>query len=247
MAVTSPTFTVQPSAARGYADHGWLKTFHSFSFADYFDPNNMNWGALRVFNDDRVAGGTGFPTHPHANMEILTYVFTGKLEHRDTLGSHGIVEAGGVQYLSAGTGLRHSEFNATPDRELHFVQMWVLPGVHNAQPTYGQVDFSEDARRNRWLVVASGELADAPITLTQQATLRVSQIDDVVLGYAFAPQRFGFLFVGSGRIEATARDSSGTSHAAVLTTGDALRLHDIRTLDVSGTAELVFWDVPPVV
>ena len=247
MAIATSTFAVQKSGERYFGDHGWLKTYHSLSFAEYVDRANMNWGALRVFNDDRVAGGGGFPTHPHANMEILTYVLEGTLEHRDTLGNHGIVEAGGVQFMSAGTGLRHSEFNASPDRELHFVQMWVLPGEMNVKPTYGQLDFDTAARRNRWFAVASGEPhVEPPIRLTQAATLRVAKLEDASISYSFAPHRLGFLFVGAGEATATARDAGGQSRSAPLATGDAVRLADLETLDVSGTAELVFWDVPPL-
>jgi redox-sensitive bicupin YhaK (pirin superfamily) len=244
MALAAASFLVQKSADRYYGDHGWLKTYHSFSFADYFDPANVHWGALRVFNDDRVAPGSGFPTHPHANMEIITYVFDGKLEHRDTLGSHGIVESGGAQYLSAGTGLRHSEFNATADRELHFVQMWVLPGERDTPPTYGQVDFPVEARRDRWLAVASGEGVEAPIRLTQRATLRVAKLENAALDHTFATGRLGFLFVGKGTATVTAGDEPGRT--AQLTAGDAVRLGGLAELRVEGDAELVFWDVPPV-
>jgi redox-sensitive bicupin YhaK (pirin superfamily) len=246
MEVATGAFTVQPSRDRFTSDHGWLKTSHSFSFADYYDPANQNWGALRVFNDDRVAPRQGFPTHPHRNMEILTYVFEGKLEHRDTLGSHGIVESGGVQFLSAGTGLRHSEYNASADRELHFVQMWVLPGQLDTAPTYGQVDFDAAERHNRWLVAASGETGDAPIRLTQTATLRVARVDGSAIPYAFAAGRLGFLFVGTGSASVTATDIAGRTYAAELGAGDSVRLGGITTLDVRGSAELVFWDVPPV-
>jgi redox-sensitive bicupin YhaK (pirin superfamily) len=246
MVTTAASFLVQRSDARYHADHGWLRTAHSFSFADYWDAANVHWGALRVFNDDWVAPARGFPTHPHENMEIVTYVFAGKLEHRDTLGSHGIVESGGVQYLSAGTGLRHSEFNATSDRELHFVQMWVLPGALDAAPTYGQVDFDVDARRNRWLVVASGEAGEAPIRLTQIATLRVAKLEDTTVAHPFEAGRLGFLFVGDGEATVTASDVAGHVHTARLAAGDALRMRDLATVDVSGTAELVFWDVPPI-
>jgi redox-sensitive bicupin YhaK (pirin superfamily) len=245
MTTATSAFAVQKSKDRYYADHGWLKTYHSFSFAEYLDPANSNWGALRVFNDDRVAAGRGFPTHPHENMEIVTYVLEGKLEHRDTLGSHGIVESGGVQYLSAGTGLRHSEFNASSDRELHFVQMWVLPGALGVKPAYGQFDFDLAARRNRWLVVASGEKVDAPIRLTQTATLRVAKLEDAVIDYAFAPERLGFLFIGKGEASVTARDLRGQTRTAKLAAGDAIRLADIAGLEAGGAAELVFWDVPP--
>jgi redox-sensitive bicupin YhaK (pirin superfamily) len=246
MAVSTVSFAVTRSSERYASDHGWLKTAHSFSFADYYDPANMNWGALRVFNDDRVAGGGGFPSHSHQNMEIVTYVLSGKLEHRDSMGSHGIVSSGGVQYLSAGTGLRHSEFNATRDEELHFVQMWVLPGELNTPPTYGQHDFSAAERTNRWLVVASGESAVSPIRLTQRATLRVARLDDAAVAHRFAAERLGFLFVGGGDAEVRATEVGGASHSATLAAGDAVRLAHIEQLDVSGAAELVFWDVPPL-
>ena len=246
MPVATSPFAVQKSGDRFSSDHGWLKTSHSFSFADYVDPANMNWGALRVFNDDRVAPSAGFPTHPHRNMEILTYVFDGKLEHRDTLGSHGIVESGGVQYLSAGTGLQHSEFNATSDRELHFVQMWVLPGEIDVTPTYGQADFDVEARRNRWLTVASGDSVAAPIRLTQRATLRVAKLEDAALNHPFAPDRFGFLFVGDGDATVAAKAIDGSTFTAQLAAGDAVRVRDLVRLDVRGAAELVLWDLPPI-
>jgi redox-sensitive bicupin YhaK (pirin superfamily) len=246
LAIATSSFGVQRSAERYFGDHGWLKTFHSFSFAEYHDPSNMNWGALRVFNDDRVAGGGGFPTHPHQNMEILTYVIDGRLEHRDTLGSHGIIDPGGVQFLSAGTGLRHSEFNSSPDRELRFLQMWILPGRLNIAPTYGQVDFDVAARHNRWLAAASGEATvEAPIRLTQNATLRVAHLESATIGHEFAAGRLGFLFVATGSADVTSHETSGETHAATLVAGDALRLNGLRDLAVTGTAEVVFWDVPP--
>ena len=159
-----------PSSARRSArtaEHGWLDTYYSFSFADYFDPANVNWGALRVFNDDTIAPASGFPTHPHRDMEIVTYVLSGELAHRDSLGNHGVVGPGGVQFMSAGTGVRHSEYNNSADRPLHLVQMWVLPGRVGTPPSYGQMDFSPDDRRNRWLDVVSGDPAvNAPIRIT---------------------------------------------------------------------------------
>jgi len=145
----SPTFEIQRANERAFADHGWLKTYHSFSFADYFDPANLSWGALRVFNDDTVAGGTGFGTHPHRDMEILTYVLSGELEHKDSMGNVGVVGAGGVQYLSAGTGISHSEYNHQPDAAVRLVQMWVLPRAQHLSPQYGQVDYTAADRDNR--------------------------------------------------------------------------------------------------
>ncbi|HUA10367.1 MAG TPA: pirin family protein, partial [Candidatus Acidoferrales bacterium] len=184
--LTAPAFTVQLAKDRAYFDHGWLQTYHSFSFADYFDPKNQNWGALRVFNDDTVAGGAGFPTHPHRDMEIVTYVLSGKLAHKDSMGNEGIVGPGGVQFMSAGTGVRHSEYNADPAAPLHFVQMWIVPGALQQPPSYGQMDFTEAERTNTWLKMVSGvDGVEAPIRITQQATLAVSRVDDATVVYDF--------------------------------------------------------------
>jgi quercetin 2,3-dioxygenase len=233
---TAPTFTIQRSKDRAFADHGWLKTYHSFSFADYYDPNNENWGALRVFNDDTVSGGTGFPPHPHRDMEIVTYVLSGKLQHEDSLGNKGVVGPGGVQFMSAGTGVRHSEYNATRDVPLHFVQMWVLPAERGQKPSYGQMDFAVEDRKNTWLRMVSGQAAvSSPIRITQDATLNVARIEDATLVYDFAPRRYGFLFVADGIVGVNGE----TLHA-----GDAVRTYDIARLGVRGHGELVLWDLP---
>ena len=238
----SPTFSVQRSGERFTADHGWLRAKHSFSFADYYDPNNVSWGALRVFNEDRIAAGEGFPPHPHRDMEIVTYVFSGGLEHKDSMGNCGVVAAGGVQFMSAGTGVRHSEFNASKTEELHLCQMWILPGKLGAKPSYGQEDFTLEDRRNRWLVVASGQAGvEAPIALTQTATLRVSKMEDSTSRHVFEPKRFGFLFVADGEIEAASESGERVSLGA----GDALRTFDIPKIELRGSGEIVFWDVPP--
>ena len=236
--LVTPTFAIQRSADRHYSDHGWLKTHFSFSFADYFDPANQNWGALRVLNDDRIAGGTGFPTHPHRDMEILTYVFSGQLEHEDSLGNRGVVGPGGVQFMSAGTGVRHSEVNHSATDELHLVQMWVLPGRLGTKPSYGQKDFEPEERLDRWLIVASGEAGvEAPIALTQNGTMRVARLQRAALQHAFAAGRYGFLFVGDGDVQA-----NGES----LRTGDAVRMHGVEALELSGDGEVVLWDIPGV-
>lgn len=230
------TFAVQRAAERYHAQHGWLSTYHSFSFADYLDPQNLNWGALRVFNDDYIAAGTGFPQHPHRDMEILTYVFSGELEHVDSMGNRGVVKAGGVQFMSAGTGVQHSETNGREDRELHLVQMWVIPGRRGTKPTYGQMDFTLEDRRNRWLAVASGHHAvNAPIALTQDAALLVARLENRELRHTFEPSRFGFLFIGDGEIEA---------NGELLRQGDAVRMYGIERLDLKGTGEVVLWDLP---
>lgn len=235
----SPIFAVQRSGERAYFDHDWLQTYHSFSFAEYSDPENLNWGALRVFNDDVIAGGMGFPPHPHRDMEIVTYVLSGELAHKDSMGNHGVVGPGGVQFMSAGTGVRHSEFNNRADEPLHLVQMWVLPGKMGTPPSYGQMSFDVAERRNQWLRIASGvDGVEAPIRITRDATFAVARLEDGKVAYEFAPHRFGFLFVAEGAVEA---------NGETLSSGDAVRLYDVRELTVGGNGEIVLWDVPDAV
>lgn len=232
----SPVFTVVPAAQRAHAEHGWLDTYYSFSFADYYDPANVNWGALRVFNDDRIVGGNGFPPHPHRDMEIVTYVLSGELAHRDSMGNHGVVGPGGVQFMSAGTGVTHSEYNNKTDESLHLVQMWVLPGRLGMPPSYGEMAFAAADRLNRWLDVVSGDPAvNAPIRITQDATFKVARLEDATIETQFAPQRYGFLFVAEGSAEANGHR---------LGAGDAVRLYDAGSLSVGGNAEVVLWDLP---
>jgi redox-sensitive bicupin YhaK (pirin superfamily) len=227
---------VQRSQERAYFDHGWLQTYHSFSFADYYDPSNQNWGALRVFNDDVIGPGKGFGTHPHRDMEILTYVLDGELEHRDSMGNVGVVRPGGVQYVSAGTGIAHSEFNHSADKPVRLVQMWVLPRARSLEPQYGQIDYTLDERRNRWLPIASGQPDVASrITLWQDATAYVSRLEGGTLRHEVAPGRFAFLFVADGAVAASGQ---------ALGSGDAVRLAGPARIEVRGTGELVLWDVP---
>jgi redox-sensitive bicupin YhaK (pirin superfamily) len=248
LVTTGPVFAVQRGGERAHFDHGWLKTYHSFSFAAYHDPNNVAWGALRVLNDDHVAPGSGFPMHPHAEMEIITYVLEGELEHRDSTGSHGIVGPGGVQYMSAGTGVRHSEFNRSNSAWLHFIQMWLLPGRSGGLPSYGQLDFNDAARRNTWLVLASGRSAlPGAVTLTQDASLAVTRLEQHRLYRDFEPQRLGFLFVAAGSVNAKAWDSNERFIAAeTLSAGDAVRIAGMRRIEFDGSSEIVLWDVPPL-
>lgn len=247
MLKTIPIFLVQRSASRAYFDHGWLKTYHSFSFADYYDPQNQNWGALRVFNDDRIIAGEGFDTHPHRDMEILTYVLEGELEHKDSMGNTGVVGPGGVQFMSAGTGVRHSEYNHSRTQPLHLVQMWVLPGSLGTEPSYGQVAFQDDARLNRWLVVASGrKQIEAPVRLTQDATFMVTRLESgKELRHVFDDGRCGFLFVAEGQTTVAAEASSlGTVGGDELSPGDAVRMANIAHLSLRGPALVLLWDLP---
>jgi quercetin 2,3-dioxygenase len=238
MTTKTPTFSIQRSDERFCADHGWLKTCFSFSFAEYQDPKNISWGALRVLNDDRIAAGEGFPPHPHRDMEIITYVLSGELEHQDSMGNRGVVGPGGIQYMSAGTGVRHSEFNHSKTDELHLVQMWVLPPKAGLPAQYGQRDFTVKDRLGLWFTVASGkEGANAPIGLQQNATFSIARLEDGTVSYPFDSQRLGFLFVADGGVVA---------NGETLLAGDAVRMAGLTGLEVKGSGELLLWDVPDV-
>ena len=235
---TAASIRIQRSGERAFLDHGWLKTYHSFSFGDYFDPGNVNWGALRVFNDDVIAAGKGFGTHPHRDMEILTYVFRGELEHKDSMGNIGVVRPGGVQYLSAGTGITHSEYNHSREHDVRLVQMWVLPRAAGLEPRYGQVDFTREDRLGRWLPIASGRAGvESKIALWQDAAAYAARLEGTSLRYDVAPGRFAFLFVGEGEARLNGEP---------LAAGDAVRIAGPFAFEISATeAELVLWDVPP--
>lgn len=232
------TFQIQRARERYFGDHGWLQTYHSFSFADYYDPNNLHWGALRVFNDDYIAPGAGFPAHPHRDMEILTYVFSGELEHQDSMGNRGVVKAGGVQFMSAGTGVQHSEYNARKDLPLHLAQMWVLPGKNGSAPTYGQVEFTPEQSAGRWLTIASGRpRIEAPVKLTQDAVMRVAEVRRAPLDCELETDRKAFLFVGEGAVEA---------NGDKLEAGDAVRIGGIDNVRLQGEGRVILWDLPEV-
>ena len=240
----SEIVSVQRSDERYSADYGWLRTHHAFS-ADYADPDKMHWGALHVFNDDNVAPGEGFARHPHRDMEIITYVLDGALEHHDSLGNHGVVQSGGVQYMSAGTGVVHSEYNASPTDPLRFLQMWIPPRQNGLKPVYGQIDYTVADRRNRWLTIASGMVGQsADVTLNRDAVLLVSRLESATLRRDTDAMRLAFLFVATGDVRSTVLLASGDEVKTVLTTGDALRIGDASALSVEGSGEIVFWDLP---
>ncbi len=235
--IAATTFEIQRAAERGHANQGWLQTSHSFSFADYVDPQRMQWGALRVFNDDIIAPGRGFGRHPHRDMEILTYVLEGELEHTDSMGNVGVVGAGSVQYLSAGTGIAHSEANHSAQRSVHLVQMWVVPHSGGLAPRYGQMNYTRADRTNRWLPIATGEAGiDACIAIWQDATAYVARIEGAVLSKTLRAGRKAFFFVAAGDVSV---------NDAELSDGDAVRIAGEVELTVSGTGELVLWDLPP--
>ena len=169
--------TLRPSAERGYADHGWLKSFHSFSFAGYFDPNHMGFGNLRVINEDRIAPGTGFGTHGHRDMEIISYVLSGELAHQDSMGNVKGIPPGDVQRMSAGTGVQHSEFNHAPGQLTHFLQIWMEPNVTGIPPSYEQKTFSAQEKRGMLRLVASPDGASGSVTVHADASLYAGLLD----------------------------------------------------------------------
>lgn len=168
-------FKIRKSSERGFAEHGWLKSFHTFSFADYFDKNHMNFGNLRVINEDRIAAGMGFGKHPHQDMEIITYVISGALQHQDSMGNSSIILPNEVQTMSAGTGVFHSEFNNSKTAETHLLQIWILPKEKQIKPNYGQKSFVENFKENDFVLVVSGSGREGSIAINQDAEIFVGK------------------------------------------------------------------------
>lgn len=207
--------TVRRSADRGAADHGWLQSRHTFSFADYRDPAHMGFRSLRVINEDVVAVGTGFGAHPHRDMEILTFVLRGALRHRDSMGNEGTIRAGEVQAMSAGTGVVHSE-HSDGSEPVHFLQIWIRPDRHGATPRYAQRALDRDAMHNRLALVAGPDGSGAPLAIRQDATLLATDLDrGSVVEHALAKGRGAWIQVTSGRIRIGDLELSAGDGAAV--------------------------------
>ena len=193
---------IRRSTDRGSADHGWLDTRHTFSFADYHDPDFMGFGHLRVINEDRVAPGTGFGTHPHRDMEIITYVLEGGLAHRDSTGSGGVLRPGEVQVMSAGTGVTHSEMNASKDEPVHFLQVWVIPDKRGTKPRYDQKRFDAEGRRDRLQLVVSNDGADGSLSIGQDAQLYAAELGEgKSVEHRLGAGRRAWLQVARGRLQ----------------------------------------------
>ena len=193
--------TLRRSEDRGLADLGWLKSHHSFSFADYHDPAHMGFGNLRVINDDRIAPGTGFGTHGHRDMEIVSYVLEGALAHKDSMGQVATILPGEVQRMTAGTGVMHSEFNHAANAPTHFLQIWLLPAATGLKPGYEQKAFGADERRGRLRLVGAPDGADGAITLHADARLYAGLMNgDETASVQLAPGRLGYVFVARGEL-----------------------------------------------
>ncbi|WP_028226137.1 pirin family protein [Paraburkholderia ferrariae] len=193
---------IRRSDERGHASHGWLDSFHSFSFADYHDPEHVHYGALRVLNDDRIAGGQGFGAHGHRDMEIVTYVLSGGLAHRDSMGNGSTIRPGDVQRMSAGTGVMHSEFNASREEEAHLLQIWLLPRERGGAPGYEEKRFADEDKRGRLRVVASPDGRDGSVTVQSDASIYAALIDgDERAVYAVPAGRRVYVHVARGALD----------------------------------------------
>jgi len=231
--------TLRKSAQRGFADHGWLKSYHSFSFADYHDPAHMGFGNLRVINEDRIAPGTGFGTHGHRDMEIVSYVLDGALAHKDSIGNGASMRPGDVQRMSAGRGVMHSEFNHAPDDTTHFLQIWILPNERGIAPGYEQKHFDAASKRGRLRLVASADGRDGSVTLHADASMYAGLFDgDEKAELALDPSRKAYVHVARGSVQANGQ---------ALGTGDALMLEKEATLRLANghEAEVIVFDLEP--
>jgi redox-sensitive bicupin YhaK (pirin superfamily) len=230
--------TIRRSNDRGFADHGWLKSFHTFSFADYFDPEHVGFGPLRVINEDRVEPGAGFGTHGHRDMEILSYVLSGELSHRDSLGNGSVIRPGDVQRMSAGTGVRHSEFNPSASDPVHFLQIWIEPQRRSIEPGYEQKHFGDQERRGRLRLIASPDQADGSVLIHQDARVFAGLFDgDEAARLEVAGGRRVYVHVARGTI---------TANGKPLAAGDALKLTGARALELAQghDAEVLVFDLP---
>ena len=230
--------TIRKASERGHFAHGWLNTYHTFSFDQYYDPRYMGFRVLRVINEDFVAPGRGFPMHGHRDMEIITYILEGALKHQDSMGNGSVIRPGDVQRMSAGTGVRHSEQNALADEPVHLLQIWILPDTVGLEPSYEQKAFSKDQLRNRFHLIASTDGRDGSVTVHQDVSLLASVIEETEsVGYSILPTRFGWLQVARGAIELngeTAEQGDG-----VVIVGES----ELKAVAVK-PAEILLFDLP---
>ena len=231
--------TLRRSQDRGYADHGWLKSFHSFSFAGYYDPAHMGWGNLRVINEDRIAPGTGFGTHGHRDMEIISYVLSGELAHKDNMGNGRSIPPGDVQRMSAGRGVMHSEYNHAPSDVTHFLQIWIEPDVGGIAPSYEQKTFGVEDKRGRLRLVAAPGGAEGSVTIHADARLYAGLFDGAEQAtLALQPGRKAYVHLIRGALNVNGQALQG---------GDAALLSDEATLalDAGQDAEVLVFDLAP--
>lgn len=227
---------LRPAEARGKADHGWLRSAHSFSFASYFDPEHMGFESLRVINDDWVAGDGGFPMHPHRDAEIFSYVLKGGLQHRDSMGNGSTVQAGGVQYMSAGSGVTHSEFNPSQDEPMQFLQVWLMPNVDGAKPRYDTLDIAPEDKDGRLALFLSADGRDGSMTIRADADIYAATVNgDQAIDHAMGDGSRGWVQVANGSV---------TVNGEALRRGDGLAIQDAGRLEFrdGDDAELLYFE-----
>ena len=228
---------IRKSNERGHANHGWLDTRFTFSFADYYDPKHVHFRTLRVMNDDRVAAGGGFPMHPHRDMEIVTYVLEGALEHRDSMGNGSVIKPGDIQHMSAGTGVTHSEFNASESEPVHLYQIWMFPEKQGLQPAYGQKNFSEAAKRGRLRLVVSPDGRDGSVKIRQNNELYATVLGEgETVRHALKPERYAYVQVARGSVEL---------NGIQLGEGDGAAFSEEKAVELTGVknAEVLLFDL----
>lgn len=230
-------FNIRRSAERGHANHGWLDSFHTFSFANYYDPDHMGFGALRVINDDRIAAGRGFGTHGHRDMEIITYVLDGAIAHKDSMGNGSTIKPGDVQRMSAGRGVMHSEFNPLPDAQTHLLQIWIEPDVTGIEPEYEEKRYAEAEKRGRLRIVASPDGVEDSVKIHQDLRLYVGLFDgDEKASLPLANGRRAWVHVARGSVMVNGQ---------ALQAGDALALSDEASVEIKDgqAAEVLVFDL----
>jgi redox-sensitive bicupin YhaK (pirin superfamily) len=229
---------IRKSEDRGPANHGWLQSQHSFSFADYHDPRHMGFGPLRVINEDRVAPGAGFGTHGHRDMEIISYVLDGALEHKDSMGTGSVLHYGDVQRMSAGSGVRHSEFNGSKTEPVHFLQIWIQPSAQGIAPSYEEKHFTAEEKQGRLRLVASGDGREGSVLIHQDAAIHAAILDGAdLIAQPLAAGRLGYVHVIRGQVEV---------NGVALQGGDALKLSGEEAVVFANAeaAELLLFDLP---
>jgi redox-sensitive bicupin YhaK (pirin superfamily) len=229
---------VRKSTERGHANHGWLESYHSFSFADYHDPAHMGYGALRVINEDRVQPGQGFGMHGHRDMEIITYILEGALEHKDSMGNGSVIRPGQVQRMSAGTGVMHSEFNPSRTELVHLLQIWIEPAVKGVRPSYEEKQFGPAEKRGRLRLIASADGREGSVTIHQDASVYAALLDgEERVTHQLASGRRAYVHVARGSVNV---------NGAELKAGDAGKIEDDASikLDHARSAEVLLFDLP---
>ena len=229
---------IRSSQQRGHANHGWLDSYHSFSFNQYYNPNWMGFSVLRVINEDIIAPARGFGTHSHADMEIITYVLQGNLAHKDSLGNVEVIRQGHVQRMTAGTGVSHSEFNASDTESVHLLQIWILPNQQGLEPSYEDGFFSDEQKRNQWCLLASENAEAGSLKVHQDMSLFASQLSErKQLDYVLKENRSAYLQVASGSVEIQAK---------LFNRGDAAMFDSKQTIQITAIsdAEILLFDLP---